>query len=159
MSLKVTSKNNILASWAAARLLTAMFLAAAMLFLLWFGKTHNPAITLQMCLADPQTFDNTLIKVGAETIVARVTEDGFVIRQMGAEIPVRGANQGIKPGEFIYLLAVFHQPGWLELKRLHIAKFRRAKIAVSILPIPLIAFLFLKKYRFSWRRFEFVERS
>ena len=159
MSLKGTSKNNVPANWSARRLLTVLSLVTAMLFLLWFGKTHNPAITLQMCLADPQAFDKTLIEIGAEVTVARVTRDGFTIRQMGVEVPVRGTNHGIKPGEFIYLLAVFHQPGWLELKRFHIAKYRRAKIAVSILPIPLIAFLFLKKYRFSWRRFEFMERS
>jgi hypothetical protein len=126
--------------------------------LLWYGKVYNPEITLQMCLASPERHDGAMINIGTEVTVAEVLPDGFVIRQMGRTIKVMGNAPGLGIGEFISLQAVFHRPGWLELKALHVARNRRAKIWTSVIPMALILGFFFHRYRFDWRRFEFRER-
>jgi len=158
MSLPVALKSKSKKPWSSRRVLLLFTTLAIMLFLLWYGKTRNPTITLQMCLNDPAAFDSTLIEISAETVVTKITPTGFVIRQMGRQVPVIGQNKGIRVNEFISLLAVFHKEGWLELVRFHIAKKRRLKIVVSILPVPIVLLIFFRQYRFRFRTFEFIER-
>lgn len=124
-----------------------------------YGSVKNPAITLSMCLENPSRFNHRVVELGNEATVARLWNGGFTMRQMGREISVYGDNSGLKLNEYIYLKAIFHQEGHLELLQLRLAKLRRAKIWTSMPPMILIVGMFFYRYRFDFRQFHFKERK
>jgi hypothetical protein len=126
--------------------------------LIWYGATHNPTVTLAMCLARPDRYDGRRIEVANETIVQDIFADGFTIRYLGHIVTVKGDTTGVKKGEFLSLVIVFHKEGWLELEKFHIAIYRRWKIWVSVLPVILFAILFFRQYRFDVRHLQWQER-
>jgi len=151
-------KSNIDKGWTFFRILKVLVLALVLLALSLYGKFFDPTITLQMCLQNPQKYDGALIEIGTETTVKEILADGFTIEQMGKVVKVAGKTENISPNKFVSLQVVFHKGPWLELKKSHIAKYRRLKIAVSVIPALFIFFLFLREYTFRFKRFEFIER-
>ncbi len=112
-----------------------------------------------MCLRDPLRYDRQEIGVGTEAKVVEIFPGGFMLQEMGRTIRVEGNSLNALPGDFVRLRAVFHKEGYLELKHLYVAKGRRLKIVISILPALLVLFLILKSYKFNWRRMLFTERN
>jgi len=153
------STNSLRTSWSPRRILTVFGLLILIVGLLWYGKAKNPTITLQMCLAAPQRYDGSLIEVGTEATVAQVIEDGFILRQMGKLVKVVGKANDLQVGEFVGLLAVFHRPGLLELKKIHVAKNRRTKIWVSVIPLVMVLLFCIRQYRVDFRRLGLTERN
>jgi hypothetical protein len=133
-------------------------LLLALLALIWYGATHNPTVTLAMCLAEPDRYDGCRIEVANETIVQDIFAHGFTVRYLGNSVTVKGDTTGVRKGEFLSLVVVFHKQGWLELEKLHIAIYRRWKIWVSVLPVILFAILFVRRYRFDVRHMQWQER-
>ncbi|MBN1997698.1 hypothetical protein JW935_09110 [candidate division KSB1 bacterium] len=131
---------------------------SVMLGLFIYGKVKNPAVTLQMCLNNPQKYDGCEIKVGGEAKVAELTRDGFTIVQMGRKVPVKGCVPNLKPNEFVNMWVIFHKDGWLELQEIYVAVQRRSKIYLSVLPVLLITGLFLYYFKFNLRQIEICER-
>ena len=111
-----------------------------------------------MCLNDPLRYEGQEIGVGTEATVVEILPDGFLLREMGQTIRVEGDPQNASPGDLVRLRAVFHRQGYLELRHLYVAKGRRLKIALSIVPALLVLFLVLRAYRFDWKRMLFTER-
>jgi len=140
------------------RALRVAALLLLLALLIWYGATHNPVVTLAMCLAEPERYHGRRIEVANETVVEEIFSDRFTIRYLGHIVTVRGDTSGVKKGEFLSLVVVFHQEGWLELEKFHIAIYRRWKIWVSVLPVILFAVLFLRHYRFNARRLHWQER-
>jgi hypothetical protein len=134
-------------------------LLMALVALIWYGAAHNPTVTLAMCLAEPERYDGRRIEVANETVVQDILDHGFTIRYLGKTILVKGETAGVKKGEFLSLIAVFHKEGWLELEKFHIAIYRRWKIWVSVLPVILFAFMFVRRYRFDFGRMLWQERT
>ena len=145
-------------SWSGKRFIRTLGLALSLIGLSLYGKVFDPTVTLQMCLRAPEKYDGALIEVGTEATVGDVLADGFTIRQMGKTVRVVGRSEDVAPGEYVNLLAVFHDGPWLELRRLHVAKYRRAKILLSAIPAVGVILLFLYRFRFDIHRFEFSER-
>ncbi len=135
-----------------------LILAFSLVALIWYGHSRYPAITLQMCLADPDRYDGTTIVVGNEATVSQNVEDGFYIRQMGREVKVI-TESSFDIGEFIILQAVFHKPNLLFAEKIRIAKKRRWKIWLSVIPAIAVCAFFIKRYRFNTRNFYFEERA
>jgi len=140
------------------RLSVILICSMAMLGLIIYGKVYNPAVTLEMCLIQPDKYDGRTIAIGTEITVHEIFPDGFTIKQFGRIVKVKGRAGNIAPDDFITLSAVFHKQGWLELKSYHVAKKRRFKIFVSIFPALLVVFIFFKSYTFDLKRFVFTER-
>lgn len=111
-----------------------------------------------MCLKDPLRYDGQEIGVGTEATVVEILPDGFLLHEMGQTIRVEGDPQNASQGDFVRMRAVFHKQGYLELKHLYVAKGRRLKILVSIVPALLILFFVLRTYRFDWKQLLFIER-
>lgn len=134
-------------------------LAVLLVALTYYGYRAFPEIRLVDCLRDPARYDGTLITVGTEATVERVLPDGFLVRQMGRVVRVIGDAGNPRPGDYVRFRARFHQEGHLSLAQLYVAKRRRAKVGVSILPVLLVVALVVKTYRFDPHRFCFVERK
>ncbi|MBN2357031.1 hypothetical protein JXO59_13020 [candidate division KSB1 bacterium] len=140
------------------RWIRILLYAAALSALIWYGHAYNPAITLPMCLAQPQRYDGSVIEIGTEVTVREILPDGFTIHQMGRVIPVQGPTVGLREGDFVVLSAVFHAPDRLQLKDIYVARGRRRKIVVSIFPVIVVLYVLIRTYRFDVRRFIIVER-
>jgi hypothetical protein len=145
-------------NWPSKRILFVILLLSGQVGLIWYGKAYNPAITLQQCLAAPERYDSARIEVATEAVIAAISDDGFILRQMGKEIKVIGHGPDLRAGEFVSLTGIFHKEGWIEADKIHVAKKRRAKIAASLLPIIVVLVLFVKKFTFNLCRFEFTPR-
>ena len=126
--------------------------------LIWFGFQNAPSITLQMCLDNPTYYDGYEIGVGNEATIAQLLPEGFLVRQMSNTIRVSGGPQNASVGDFVQLRAIFHKEGYLELVKMHVAKQRRAKIFISVVPTLLILFIFFRRFKFNWRQMFFHER-
>jgi hypothetical protein len=134
-----------------------LLLSLGLLLLIWYGTEKNPNLTLAMCLADPEQYHGCRIEVANETIVQQVFSDSFTVRYLGRTVTVIGDTSGVRPGEFVSLIAVFDKSGRLKLEKKHIALYRRWKIWVSVLPVLLFAFLFWRRYDFDRRTLQWSE--
>ncbi len=124
-----------------------LLLILALAGMIWSGKKYNPAITLRMCLENPQQYDGETLFIGTEITVRDVYEDGFSIHQMGHVVRVAGHPGGVKRGDFVQLVAIFRAPDHLELQKLYVAQKRRWKIGLSILPLVLVGIGLIYYYR------------
>lgn len=141
------------------RLFRILLLTFLLAILIWYGHTFYPAVTLQMCLANPELHDGSTIVVGNEATIQEIYDDGFLIEQMGKKVRVISSEQNVRLGEFVILKAVFHKPNLLEALEVRIAKKRRAKIWLSVIPALLVVAYFMKRFRFNVRQFYFEERA
>ncbi|NLP12386.1 hypothetical protein GX408_18445 [bacterium] len=117
--------------------------------LIWYGRQYNPFLTLAMCLAEPEKYHGARIEVANETIVQQVFGDCFTVCYLGRTVTVIGDTTGVRPNEFISMIAVFDRSGYLHLEAKHIALHRRWKIWVSVLPVLFFLALFLHRYRLN----------
>lgn len=141
------------------RYLYMLLLCTLLAGLVYYGKTHNPAVTLAMCMENPAAFDGQTIFIGTEITVREVREDGFQIHQMGRIARVYGESAQVKKGDTVQLVAQFRAPDQLVLEKLYVAKKRRWKIALSVVPVVLIAMALISAFEVDGRRFEIVERG
>ncbi len=141
------------------RLLTIIALSLALAGLTWYGHHNNPSVSLKMCVDESLKYDGKEIEIGMDAKVAKVFPDNFIIQQLGVKMRVEGDPLNASPGDFIRLKAVFHKEKYLEVVRLYVEKGRRYKIIISIFPVLLVIFLFLKTYKFDWQTLVFYRRS
>jgi len=130
-----------------------------LIYLMWYGFQNAPSITLRMCLENPALYDGCNIGIGNEATIAQLIPGGFLIKQMGKTMRVYGDSQNASAGDFVQLRAIFHEEGYLELVHFHVAKKRRVKIFVSLVPTLLILIIFFKRFKFDWRQILFYERN
>jgi len=127
--------------------------------LLIYGKIGNPAVTLDMCFKDPARYDGKTLSLGAAITVKEILGDGFSIHQFGRVVNVKGNASGLTPGDYISIIAVFHKDGWLELVDYHVAKERRYKILISLLPMIMVLCFLCKSFTFDRNSYSLRERT
>ena len=66
--------------------------------------------------------------------------------------------KSLKSNEFVSLRATFHKEGYLTVKEMHVHRYRRLKIAISILPVMIVGWIFFRKYKFNSKKMVFIER-
>ena len=139
--------------------ISLLILILSVLCLYSYRESKRIYIDLGICLANADSFDGKEIVLEDYVYVSSVSKDRFEIEQEGSRIPVMGAPEELAPGDEIALRAIFHREGYLTLQELHIKKLRTIKIIISIAAALFVAGLFLKRYRFTLRGFQFVERT
>jgi hypothetical protein len=139
--------------------ISLLILLLSVLCLYSYRESKKTYIDLGMCLANAVQFDGNEIILEDYVIVSSVSKDRFEIEQKGSRIPVMGASEELAPGYEIALRAIFHREGYLTLQELHIKRLRTIKIIISLAAALFVAGLFLKRYRFTFRDFQFVERD
>jgi len=121
---------------------------AAMVGLSLYGRYHNPWLSLEECLKDPERFDGCIVNEFHEPRIQTVHSDGFTLMQKdGPSIRVVGPMTGLKIGEYVGLEAVFHKEGYLEAVKFRTARNRRAKMAFSLIPTVLVLFWLARDFR------------
>jgi hypothetical protein len=145
--------------WSAWQVSRVIIYAGLLAALIIYGKVAYPDITLKMCLDNPDRYDGMTIEVGGEATIGDRLADGFTIVFLGEVVRVKGSHPHLRKREYLSLIAVFHKEGpWLEAIDIHIAKYRRTKIVLSVLPVIAVGLLFVKRYRFDFTCLQFRER-
>jgi hypothetical protein len=140
------------------RLFRVLMLLVLELFLLVYGYITFPFITLNDCLEAPKQYDGRTVQVGAGSTVYALSDTGFVIEYLNRLIPVRGNTPPLTPGEFITVRGVFHQEGWVELKKYRILHNRHEKIWFSLIPVIGVGGLLVLHYRWNGSRRQIERR-
>ena len=109
-------------------------------------------------ILNPEKYDGSTIIVGNEATVQEIHDDGFTIQQMGKNVRVFYSETDVRTSEFVVLKSTFHKPNTLQAHKVRIAKKRRAKIWLSVIPALLVCLYFIRRFRFNFRKFYFEER-
>jgi hypothetical protein len=130
-------------------------LLSGLAFLSYFSIHIHPWISVADCLENPTKYDKVVVTSYYEPTIGKLHPDGFdLLQKRNPSIRVYSDTAGLSEGEYIGLKAVFHKEGYLKAIDLVVAKKRREKIWISILPTILIGMLLVKYFRFDPKRFQ-----
>lgn len=141
--------------WLKMAALALVILAAG-----WYRHRHRK-VTIYDCVAAPDTYDRIPVALG-NLRAKNVTSEGFEIVVGGRELRALGPTRDLREGEYIEAYATFHRQadlGYIQIEELFIRRGRVLKIIISALAVPILAWLFLREYRFDPRRFIFLARQ
>jgi len=124
-----------------------------------YSALENPEISLSECLADPERYEGVLLQHFHEATVQALVPGGFIMRVGDHRIRVVAPKASVAVGDFVTLRAIFHKENYLEALQVYAAKGRRWKIALSVLPVLVVAGLFGRYFRFDRRRKILIPRN
>jgi len=116
------------------------------------------ALKFSECLLNPKQYNGRELIIKNEAKTGEIFKDKFEILQGNDKIMVIGAIESLKKNEYVTLRATFHKEGYLTVKDMHVHKYRRLKIAISMITIILVGWIFFRKYRFNLGQMVFIER-
>jgi hypothetical protein len=124
----------------------------ALLFLLCAWANYScPYPDLAEMLGNPQKFAGQQVAVFIEARIVERTADGFILAQRGHRLRVLADVKEAARGEFVAVQGVFQPPDRLQAEAIRLAQGRRWKIAVSVIPVLLLAVLLPMALRFDRR--------
>ncbi len=128
--------------------------------LVWYAGNHPPWIDLKDCVRDPGQYDGKQVTYIREPRVDSLTEDGFILKYGSGKIRVKAdfIPAGFKAGEYIGMTAIYHKDGTLTAEKLIIARNRRYKIWLSVIPVLTVAVLFFRFFRWNRSKFQWEMR-
>jgi hypothetical protein len=118
----------------------------------YFSVHDHPWISVADCLGNPEKYDGAVITSYYEPKIGEIYADGFELLQKHyPSIRVYADTTGLIKDEYVGLKAVFHKAGYLKAVDLIVARKRREKIWISVLPVILIGVLLLRHFRLNWK--------
>ncbi|MCI0698421.1 hypothetical protein L0337_41290 [candidate division KSB1 bacterium] len=122
-----------------------------LLLLCAWANYSCPYPDLAEILGNPQKFAGQRVAVFIEARIAERTEDGFILAQRGHRLRVLANVKEAPLGEFVAVQGVFQPPNHLRAETIRLAQGRRWKIAISVIPVLLLAVLLPMALRFDRR--------
>jgi hypothetical protein len=111
------------------------------------AELTRPYPHLKEVLANPQKYHDKPLRLIVECSIAAVTPEGFVLRQMDAEIAAQTPEKNLQAGDYVVVEGVLRAPAILEVTRLRVAHKRRLKMAISLAPVLVVVFLVWRNVR------------
>ncbi|MGH7455427.1 MAG: hypothetical protein ACRENG_29000 [bacterium] len=137
-----------------------ILIGLVLLVLLCAWANHScPYPDLAEILGNPQKFAGQRVAVFIEAKIVERTEDGFILAQRGHHLRVLTNIKEAPPGEFVAVQGVFQPPAHLQAETIRLAQGRRWKMAVSVIPVLLLAVLLPLALRFNRRNGTLTLRS
>jgi hypothetical protein len=113
----------------------------------------HPWLSLKACMDHPLIHDGRRVTQFREPKIGTIFADGFLLNQKrGSSIRVFCDTTGLVQGDYVGITGVFHKEGYLDGAVLQIARERREKIAISIIPAVVVCFIFIWQFRWNWRK-------
>jgi hypothetical protein len=109
-----------------------------------------PYPELAQMLKNPEQYAGKRVAVFIEARVKAHTADGFRLDQRGAQLQVHSAVKNAPLDEFVSVAGIFQPPNHLHADTVHLARDRRWKMAVSVIPV--LALVFLLPRALTWDR-------
>ena len=142
------------------RIIKISILLFLLLALSYYGAHFHPWIETSDCLDRPGEYDGKLVTLYSEPMIGEIYSDGFqLLQKHRPPIRVYSDTTGLHTGEFIGLRATFHREGYLQAVSLRVARNRRYKIWLSILPVIFIGIALLHFFRINWKPFQIEQRK
>ena len=127
-----------------------LLLLTMMILLSFYGARHHPWIHIKDCLQDPVQYDGKLVTDFSEPMIGEIYADGFTLLQKQVPpIRIYSDTTGLIQGEYVGLRGIFHKEGYITASIVGIAKNRKEKIWISVLPVFFVGILFIRQYRFN----------
>jgi len=124
--------------------------AVILILLMIKSRFFHPWLDIETCRQNPDKYDGALITHFREPRIGSIERDGFwLLQKTCADIFVRTDTSGLRRNEFIGLLATFNRDSTLTVDRLVIARHRRYKMTLSLIPAILILVMLLRKLRWN----------
>ena len=133
-------------------------LITLMLFLLSlynYFRFDKTTVSLHDCLKNPEKYDLQTLNIFQDAKIVDIYDNGFHVFVRGDVILVKKMIDSKNIGKYISIHAVFHKEGFLEIINYHVYSGRKLRMLLSIFMTLLILYIFLKKYAFNFRKFEF----
>ena len=128
--------------------------------LCYYSARCHPWTDLKSCLNDPEAFDLRVVEQFDEPVIGKLLPDGFMLHhRQGPPVRVYADTTGLVQGEYIGMKAVFHREGYLEALSLRVARNRRYKIGLSMIPVIIIGILFIRVFRWDTHSVHWEERA
>lgn len=138
---------------------TAIACVTVVLALCVYAGLYHPGITLDECLAHPAVHDGAVIYTPHEATIGDMVDGGFLLRWRGRDIPVHGAFPSLPRGTYVKVKGVFHRQGYVEALAIHVGRYRRLKMAVSIVGAAIALYLVWKNFTWDGRERAFKKRG
>lgn len=113
-----------------------------------YAGLYHPGLTLEECLSRPAACDGAVIYTPHESTIGDIVEGGFSLRWGGMEIQVRGAVPPLSSGTYVQVKGVFHKEGYIDALAIHVGRYRRLKMAASVVGAAIALYLVWKN--FGW---------
>lgn len=148
------------------RLAHAAWSAAAIAALGWWSWYSDPDPSLPEVIASAADFEGRQVKISDEPVVESVATDSFIVRSRGFRLRVSGRVSTDDVGRFVYVRGIFRRPaasaewdGIINPAEHHVARGRRAKIWLSVIPVVWITVLLLRHFRIDTTRWSIEPRA
>lgn len=133
-----------------ARTIILLVIGITLISLSFYSAHFHPWIELKDCLQNPQKYDGQLVTSYKEPMIGEIYPDGFqLIQKQVTSIRVYSDTTGLSTGEYVGIRAVFHKEGYLVATNLKIARNRRVKIWISVIPVLIICSFLTYYYRLN----------
>jgi len=130
-----------------------------LLLLCFYAHDSSPYPDLAEILAQPENYAGKRVAIFIEARIMELTTDGFILTQRGQRLRVHTAIKNAPVDEFVAVTGIFQPPNHLHAGMVHLAPARRWKIAVSVIPVLLLAFLLPMALRFDRQTRNFTLRK
>lgn len=119
---------------------TVLITGAILLGLLMaHSRFCHPWLSLGKCMTNPEKYDQHIVTHFKEPRIGQIENNGFwLIEKHGSTIFVKMDTTGLIKNEYIGITAIYNKGSYLHPLRFTVAKRRRYKIFLSILPVILI---------------------
>jgi len=104
---------------------------------------------LDDCIADPARYDGAVVFSPHEATAGKIVGGGFLLRWQGREMPVRGNAPDLAAGEYVAVRGIFHREGYIEALSIHVGRYRRTKMLVSVFGAAIVLSLLWKNFRWN----------
>lgn len=131
------------------RLAIAIVIGSIIALLCAYSGLRHPGISLDDCLANPEEYDGKIVCSPYEATIGRITEDGFMLRWDGKEIPVRGTSPDLKEGTYGQVKGIFHREGYIEAIAVGVGEYRWLKMATSLAATAIVLYLLCRGFRWD----------
>jgi hypothetical protein len=127
--------------------------------LVFYARAKGPLIYpgYKEAKKQPSLFIGKKINFGGK--ILEVKDDYFYVESEKEPVKVFGKLTKDKVNYLISGNAVYQADGSLKALDFHLSNLRGYKITLSIIPIILIVYLFLKEYRFDFKKTKFKKRN
>ena len=138
------------------RLAHAAWTTTAIAVLGWWSWYSDPDPSLPEIMASPASYEGQEIKIGDEPVLESADADSFMVRSRGYRFRVTGTVSQDDVGRFIYVRGVFQrresaaeEDGRVDPAEYYVARDRRTKIWLSVIPVIWVGVLLLRHFRIN----------
>jgi len=141
------------------RLVYSIISTVVLLFLGLYNYYSHPWIDVAACMEHPDLYDGSIVQQFHEPRIGELFEDGFMLQQKhGPSIRLYTDTTGLVRGKSVGIKARFHKQGYLEGIDVKMAGTRQYKIWLSVIPVIVLAVLFIRNFRFNFKHF-YIEKK